>query len=232
MVKPRSEALDASPMTRSHRLLSGIMALVLVAGALASTHTLPLTPPYSAIEFNTGQSPATGPLPSQPARLNVEEHALSDYIAGRWKVEGATARRVVQLAREAAKAHELDPLLVLAVVARESSFQHNGNAGNLNSDVESADIDPGWAHGLMQVAGRFHPEKMPVDEHGNMRVTTDEENLHIGSRILKEYLQRDRGDLTRALQRYNGNLVEGDTRFASYVLRVRTQLAKVAARAA
>lgn len=219
-------------MTRSHRLLPGLMALVLVASALASTHTLRPTPAFSPIEPDTGQSLVAGEPFSQPARLNAEEHALSAYIAGRWKVEPQTAQRVVQLAREAAKIHELDPLLVLAVVARESSFQHNGNAGNLNPDVESDDIDPGWAHGLMQVAGRFHPEKMPVDEHGNMRVTTDEENLQIGSRILKEYLQRDRGNLTRALQRYNGNLVEGDTRFASYVLRVRTQLAKVAARAA
>jgi soluble lytic murein transglycosylase-like protein len=209
------------------------MALVLVASALASTHTLPPAPAFGRMEFNVGQALATAePLPSQPASLNAEEQALSAYIAARWKVELSAAQRVVQLAREAAKSNELDPLLVLAVVARESSFRHNGNAGNLNSDVENDDIDPGWAHGLMQVAGRFHPEKMPVDEQGNMRVTTDEENLHIGSRILKEYLRRDRGNLTRALQRYNGNLVEGDTRFAAYVLRVRTQLAKVAARAA
>lgn len=232
MGKTRFEAIPASTMTRSHRLLAGLMALVLVASALASADTLPPSPELSTIEFKSGKTPPPAEPPlGQPAPLNPEEHALSAYIAERWKVELIAAQRVVQLASGAAKAHELDPLLVLAVVARESSFQHIGNAGNFSSDVEDDDIDPAWAHGLMQVAGRFHPEKMPVDERGNMRVTTDEENLHIGSRILKEYLQRDRGNLTRALQRYNGNLVEGDTRFASYVLRVRTQLARAAARA-
>lgn len=234
MEKLRSEALAASTMTRLHRPLSGLMVLVLVAGVLASTHTLPSPPAFGCgKECNVSQVQATAEPPTgQPAPLNSQEQALSSYIADRWKVEQPAAQRVVQLAWDAAKSNQLDPLLVLAVVARESSFQHNGNAGNLSSNVESDDVDPGWAHGLMQVAGRFHPEKMPVDAQGNMRVTTDEENLHIGSRILKEYLQRDRGNLTRALQRYNGNLADVDTRFASYVLRVRTQLAKVAARAA
>jgi hypothetical protein len=157
------------------------------------------------------------------------EAALASYIATRWQVGAGFARRVVRMAYTAADSHSLDPLLVLAVVARESSFQHNGNAGNLEANVDIEAIDPRVAHVLMQVAGRFHPEKMPVDESGGMRVTTDEENLHIGSQILSEYLQRDRGNLTRALQRYNGNLADTDVRFARYVLRVRDQLAKVVA---
>jgi len=56
----------------------------------------------------------------------------------------------------------------------------------------------------MQVVGRFHVEKMPVDSNGDMRVTTDAENLYIGSQILSEYLHREHGNLATcpaALQR-------------------------------
>jgi soluble lytic murein transglycosylase-like protein len=233
MNKLRTEAPASTRLTRSsNRLLPGLLALVLVTGALASTSTPSLNSAY--LETVPSIEPAnqsSAPLAGQPALLdaaNAEAQALSAYIASRWKVSERTAARIVRVASEAAETHELDPLLVLAVVARESSFQHNGNAGNLKAGVAAEDVDPRRPHGLMQVAGRFHPEKMPLDELGNMRVTTDEENIHIGSRILSEYLQRERGNLTRALQRYNGNLVEGDTRFATYVLRVRDQLEKAA----
>lgn len=186
---------------------------------------LPRVPSFSSSE--SGKEGSNG---ASDSTKNVKiESDLADHIAEKWLVELESAKRIVSLAYQAAQSADLDPLLILAVVARESAFKFNGNAGNLKVQVPGRSIDPAWAHGLMQIAGRFHPEKMPLDAHGNMRVTTDEENLHIGSRILREYLDRSRGNLTHALQRYNGNLVPGDTRFARYVLRVRDQFAAVTA---
>lgn len=200
-----------------------IVATCAIVGNFASERQLDNTAPVEAHRYiaKTPTTPAVEPKKST-------ESALAAYIARRWQVTLDTAHRVVGLAHESAESHGLDPLLVLAVVARESSFQHNGNAGPLVAAVPDSAVNPAVAHGLMQVAGRWHPEKMPVDEAGNMRVTTEAENLRIGSQILSEYLARDKGNVTRALQRYNGNLEDEEQRFATYVLRVRAQLAKVA----
>lgn len=208
--------------------LAASIALVALCAAVALTAPGPEldnTAPAEALS-RTAKAPEAA---SAPQATNV---ALAGYIARRWQVTTDTAHRVIRLAYWAAATHGLDPMLVLAVVARESSFQHNGNAGRLLTAVPDVDVDPKVAHGLMQVAGRHHPEKMPLDDDGRMRVTTESENLLIGSQILSEYLTRDRGDVRRALQRYNGNLADEESRFATYVLRVRAQLAKVVAEAA
>lgn len=206
--------------------LAASVALVALCSCAVLVATSPAeTAPSARVQVDPGEQEAAQ---SDPEADNAVEAALASYISRRWFVAEDTARRVIRLAHEAAQAHKLDPLLVLSVVARESSFQHNGNAGTLVSDARVDDVDPRVAHGLMQVAGRHHPEKMPVDKNGRMRATTDAENLFIGAEILKEYLDRERGDLRRALQRYNGNLKDQQARFATYVLRVREKLGQVA----
>lgn len=196
------------------------VSLALVASAWGVASLLPVGQPAQPL--------ALAAASAQLQRPQLEATALPGYIAKRWGIDVIDARDLVRLARQAAESNALDPLLVLAVIARESSFQHNGNAGTLRADVADAAIDPRFAHGLMQVAGRHHDDKMPKDAAGRMRVTTAEENVHIGSRILREYLERDGGNVSRALQRYNGNLADPDRRFASYVLRVRDHLERVA----
>lgn len=205
----------------------------------------PRTSPVLAVAilaaFMAVISPAAPPeLP--PTLLNIPapiekppssaEVTLASYISARWDITIQAAERIVHLSQRAATTTQVDPLLVLAIVARESAFRYVGNAGDLNPRTARSQIDPGVAHGLMQVAGRYHPEKMPTDASGKMRLTTDAENLHIGAQILREYLDRERGNLTRALQRYNGNLVPGDYRFSEWVLRVRDQLADLKDQAA
>lgn len=196
------------------------VALALVGGAWAVATLLPVGQPAP----ERPPSMIAGRLPAR----DLEATALPQYISSRWSIATSDARELVSLARRAAESHELDPYLVLAVIARESSFRHNGNAGSLRAGVPDADIDPGIAHGLMQVAGRFHEDKMPRDSVGRMRVTTAQENIDIGTRILREYLKQDGGNVSRALQRYNGNLSDPDRRFASYVLRVRDRFERAA----
>jgi soluble lytic murein transglycosylase-like protein len=84
---------------------------------------------------------------------------------------------------------KLHPELVLAVIHVESDFNRFAisNAG---------------AQGLMQVMPFWLKEiGKPKDNLFDVRT-----NLRIGCTILKYYLDKEKGDLTRALARYNGSL--------------------------
>ena len=89
---------------------------------------------------------------------------------------------------EAARA-DLPPELILAVIETESNFDHYA-------------ISVAGAIGLMQI--------MPfwLDEIGrpNDNLLHIDTNLRYGCTILRFYLDKEKGDLRRALGRYNGSL--------------------------
>lgn len=203
--------------------LSLVLALAHDAGTKLARVQYAIPALQSEIQLNPSEVLANHETQS----LTREIHALGDYIAERWNIDPKSATRVVRMADGAAKAHNVDLLLVLAVVARESAFQYRGNAFDMRLNALTRTVNPDVAHGLMQVAGRYHPEKMPVDSNGRRRVTTDQENVQIGTQILSEYIALEDGNVARALQRYNGNTTDAERRFSSYVLRVRKDLEKI-----
>jgi len=89
---------------------------------------------------------------------------------------------------EAARAG-LDPQLVLGVIQHESNFRKYA--------VSSAD-----ARGYMQVMP-FWTKVIGAPDHNLFHLRT---NLRYGCVILRHYLDRENGDLYRALGRYNGSL--------------------------
>lgn len=93
-----------------------------------------------------------------------------------------------QIHQEASRA-DLYPELVLAVIDVESNFNQFA-------------ISKAGAQGLMQVMPFWLKEiGQPDDSLFNVRT-----NLRMGCTILKYYLKKEKGDLTRALARYNGSL--------------------------
>lgn len=93
-----------------------------------------------------------------------------------------------QIHQEASRA-DLHPELVLAVIDVESNFDRFA-------------ISKAGAQGLMQVMPFWLKEiGQPRDSLFNVRT-----NLRMGCTILKFYLKKEKGDLTRALARYNGSL--------------------------
>lgn len=93
-----------------------------------------------------------------------------------------------QIHQEASRA-DLHPELVLAVIDVESNFDRFA-------------ISKAGAQGLMQVMPFWLKEiGQPRDSLFNVRT-----NLRMGCTILKYYLKKEKGDLTRALARYNGSL--------------------------
>jgi soluble lytic murein transglycosylase-like protein len=83
----------------------------------------------------------------------------------------------------------LDPLLVLGVIHHESGFKKYA--------ISVAD-----ARGYMQVMP-FWTKLIGSGEHNLFHLRT---NLRYGCVILRHYLDRENGDLFRALGRYNGSL--------------------------
>lgn len=156
--------------------------------------------------------------------------ALPAYIRKRWGVDTKRAEEIVAAARTAAAKASVDPLLVLAVIAKESRFIHFGNPKNLAPDKKGQAVDPLQPHGPMQVAGRWHRDKMPRDSEGRIRPTSLRENILAGTQVLGEYLEKQKGDLWRALQQYNGCRTNDCDRYPSTVLGVRRDLERVVAR--
>ena len=135
--------------------------------------------------------------------------ALARYIANRYRVAEEMVTSIVNAAFGAAEAQAIDPLVILAVVATESSY---------NPIAESVV----GAKGLMQVIAKFHPEKL-ADHGGEGALFQPEVNIQVGTQILREYLRRF-GDLEIALQVYAGALDDTDARYARKVLAERSRL--------
>lgn len=169
------------------------------------------------------QAPVAAPLPLalEPVAPPPDPHAdthrrLGDYLARRYRVSAAAATHIVEKAFSVGHRLELDPVLILAIIAVESRF---------NPIAESTM----GAKGLMQVMSRLHAEKFR-SFGGEAMAFEVEPNITVGARILKEYL-RFTGDLVDALQLYVGASSEEDgNQYSEKVTRELERLKQVARR--
>jgi soluble lytic murein transglycosylase-like protein len=77
----------------------------------------------------------------------------------------------------------------------------------------------------MQVMPRYHSRKIR-EIGGSHQLFDPAKNIHVGSRILVNYLKDHRGNLRRALLKYNGSLGTRSS-FPDRVLRVYRDLRRV-----
>jgi soluble lytic murein transglycosylase-like protein len=114
--------------------------------------------------------------------------------------------RILRIVHQQASRVNVSPELVLAVMDVESNFDRYA-------------ISHAGALGLMQVMPFWVPEL----GYDDMNVLFDIElNVLLGARILRYYLDMERGDLIRGLARYNGSL--GQRWYSDRVLdRLRTR---------
>lgn len=137
--------------------------------------------------------------------------ALAAYLADRYGRDGEATRVYVEEAHAAAAAFEVDPLLVLAVMAVESRFDPRARSGY-------------GARGLMQVVPRFHREKL-ADHGGEAALADPRVNALVGTQILKESLRRS-GGVRAGLQRYAG-WEDDEQRYSRKVLAEKRRLQRV-----
>jgi len=131
-------------------------------------------------------------MPATDATRHVVEitsiEAARERLAGRIPREIDRTEFLATVHYEATRA-ALDPELVLAVIHHESAFRKYA--------ISSAE-----ARGYMQVMP-FWTRVIGTPEHNLFHLRT---NLRYGCVILRHYLDRENGDLFRALGRYNGSL--------------------------
>lgn len=127
--------------------------------------------------------------------------AMADRLPRRWKPEYRQRIDFLQSVRYEAQRAGLDPHLVLGLIEVESHFRRYA--------VSSA-----GARGYMQVMPFWTSLIGDGDPSKLFDLRT---NLRYGCTILRHYLDLERGDLFRALGRYNGSL--GRAEYPNAVLR-------------
>ncbi len=148
-------------------------------------------------------------------RILSSEHdqaLIARYLARRYRVAHDPLQQIVRVAFETGRETGLDPLLLLAVMAVESSFNPFAESGV-------------GAQGLMQVMSSLHAEKF--NNFGGPIAALDPfSNIKVGAIVLRNYIVST-GSLKAGLRRYVGSSARGDGGYGARVLSERTRLREV-----
>ncbi len=149
-----------------------------------------------------------------PKALRRDQQALTQWIARRYKVAPEAVGALVHEAWALGERARLDPTLILAIVAVESSF---------NPFAQS----PMGAQGLMQVMTRVHDDK--YEPFGGTHAAFDPiTNLRVGVQVLRECIARA-GSVADGLRFYVGAaLLDGDGGYAAKVMAEQAHMRQVA----
>ena len=138
-----------------------------------------------------------------PKDLSRTQAAVAVWLARRYHVAPEPVSRLVQEAWRVGEIVDMDPTLILAVMAVESSF---------NPFAQS----PVGAQGLMQVMTKVHDDK--YEAFGGSHAAFDPvTNLRVGVQVLKECIARA-GSLEAGLRFYVGAANSDDGGYATKVL--------------
>ena len=151
----------------------------------------------------------------QPSEPDIPApSALVRHVARHYRIPEPAAERAIDAAYLAAGEVGVDPLLVLAVIGVESSFNPAAQSG-------------AGAKGLMQIIPAYHGPLL--DEYGGEQGVFDPlTNIAVGTRILSDYIARA-GSLEAGLQSYNGAASDPMTRYARKVIAERERLRRTSA---
>jgi len=149
------------------------------------------------------------------ADLPREQATLATWISRRYKVAPEPVGALVQEAWSVSKRAGLDPTLILAIMAVESSF---------NPFAQSSV----GAQGLMQVMTSVHNDKYTA--FGGSHAAFDPiANLRVGVQVLKECIARA-GNVQEGLRYYVGAaLLDSDGGYAARVMAEQAHMRNVAA---
>jgi len=172
--------------TARMRCLKLTCALLLAAASLAATAAESRPDP----ELREVLRAAANAAPSFVDRFHAEVWLTDMSRRLARQVEDPEERiRILTLVHLEASRVELPPELILAVIDVESNFDRYA-------------VSVAGAIGLMQVMP-FWVDEIGRPEDNLLHTDT---NLRYGCAILKFYYDKERGDLRRALGRYNGSL--------------------------
>lgn len=183
-------------MQMKSKIFLGLALLLIAALLLVFLLKSPSREP-AAVE--SAQSPASEDLQIDSlAAFNLShvtyreteaKNRVAACISKRYKITSDAARKITQLAEQVAAKHELDPNLILAIIANESKFH-------------PLLVSPVGALGLMQIMPNVHKRKLAV-YGGENAALNPEVNMIIGATIISSFI-RQTGSLEGGLAMYVG----------------------------
>jgi soluble lytic murein transglycosylase-like protein len=170
-----------------------------------------------AIHMNIQQEPEAvdRATATDPQDLPKQQASVAFWLSKKYRVAPEPIGALVAEAYEIGQKTQLDPTLILAIMAVESSF---------NPFAQS----PVGAQGLMQVMTKIHSDKYE-GFGGNLAAFDPVTNLRVGVKVLQECIERA-GSIEGGLRRYVGassDATEGG--YTAKVLAEQSRLRLVAA---
>ncbi len=150
-------------------------------------------------------------LESMTERLKAASQSVAQYVSSSYRISLSRANQLTNMAIQIGEAKNVDPLLIMAVIATESSYNPRARSS-------------AGAEGLMQVVTSVHREK--YDAFGGEDKAFDPyANISVGTDILNELIQRT-GNVRKALKYYSGAAnLSSDKGYSARVLAERHRLA-------
>ncbi|CAG9169545.1 lytic transglycosylase domain-containing protein [Cupriavidus pampae] len=138
-----------------------------------------------------------------------EQATVAEYIARKYRVASQATGQLVKAAYMTGREVGIDPLLILGVIAIESSFNPYAESGV-------------GAQGLMQVMTKVHSDKYEA-VGGVTEALNPYANIKIGALVLKDCIARA-GSIEGGLRFYVGSTSTGDGGYGAKVLAERARL--------
>jgi hypothetical protein len=147
---------------------------------------------------------------TNPKDLPKQQAAVAFWLSKKYKVAPEPIGALVAEAYELGEKNKIDPTLILAIMAMESSF---------NPFAQS----PVGAQGLMQVMTKIHADKYE-GFGGNLAAFDPVTNLRVGVKVLQECIRRA-GSIEGGLRQYVG--ATSDATEGGYTVKVLAEQARL-----
>lgn len=133
------------------------------------------------------------------AKVSEERQIVTEYLASKYKKSTQTIGNIVSYVYTHSVKYGLDPLLVLAVIEKESGF-------------ESTAQSTYGAVGLMQVVPKYHKDKIEEATGSSVLAAKDsknaliqpETNIKVGTAVMADFIART-PNMSTALKQYSGS---------------------------
>ena len=165
--------------------------------------------------FATDIDAADRATANDPRDLPKQQANLAYWLSRKYRVAPEPLSALIAEAYEVGPINQIEPTLILAVMATESSF---------HPYVQS----PAGAQGLMQVMTEIHIQK--YEKYGGRLAAFDPlTNLRVGTKVLHEYVKQKGGIEEGLLFYLGGDILQSDTGYVAKVLAEQAKLDQVAA---
>ncbi|WCM23442.1 lytic transglycosylase domain-containing protein [Paraburkholderia bryophila] len=190
-----NSVLDGVQLQRKTCVTTMLTAIVLSFGVAAQTveaQSAAAAPMAVALASNSisasmSNSPDESTPESAPESALPSLSDITAMLRAQFRVAPVESMKIARAVLTEADRHAISPVLLLAVMSVESSFDRHA-------------VSVAGARGLMQVLPAAHPQLIA----GTTDLSDPAINVRIGTTILRDYLDASGGDLNAALLRYSG----------------------------